>query len=395
MTRVVVVSHPAVLPVNQLVYAELVRRGFDLRLVVPSRWRHDYKPYVIRSEALPELGPRLTRLPVVLAGRPQRHLYRAHPRRVLRALRPDVVFLELEPFALAATQWGLASLHLGAPFGVQQAENLDRALPAPVRALRGRVLRSAAFVAARSPRAADLARQWGATGAVCVVPHHVPAWTAARRPRHAFTVGYAGRLSPEKGLDTLVGAVRRLAPPVDLLLAGDGTMRDRLERLDLGDGRRVDVRTDLGHDQMAAAYAEMDVLVLPSRTTPHWAEQFGRVLVEALWCGVPVVGSNSGEIPWVVGVTRGGTIFPEGDERALATTLAGLRAEPALRRRLALDGRRRVAEVFSVDAVARTFGALLERAAGAPDPLDDRAHRAATPQTGSGVARVRRVDARP
>jgi glycosyltransferase involved in cell wall biosynthesis len=375
MTRVVVVSHPAVLPVNQLVYAELVRRGVDLELVVPARWRHDYEPYVIRAEALDELAPRLTRLPVVLAGRPQRHLYRARPGHVLRALCPDVVFLELEPFALAASQWGHAAARVGAPFGVQQAENLDRPLPPPVRALRGRVLRSAAFVAARSPRAAALARRWGATGEVCVVPHHVPAWKMARRARDAFTVGYAGRLSPEKGLDTLVAAVRRLAPPVDLLLAGDGTMRESLEHLDLGDGRRVEVRARLGHDRMAAAYAEMDALVLPSRTTPRWAEQFGRVLVEALWCGVPVVGADSGEIPWVVDVTRGGMIFAEGDDRALAETLGELRADPGLRRRLAAEGHRRVAEIFSVEAVATTFGALLERAA-TPRPLGARSPRA-------------------
>jgi glycosyltransferase involved in cell wall biosynthesis len=379
MSRVVVVSHPAVLPVNQLVYAELVRRGVDLQLVVPARWRHDYEPYVIRPEALAELAPRLTRLPVVLAGRPQRHLYRVRPGRVLGALRPAVVFLELEPFALAASQWAQAAARLGAPFGVQQAENLDRPLPPPVRALRGRVLQMAAFVAARSPRAAERARRWGATGEVCVVPHHVPAWNVARRARDAFTVGYAGRISPEKGLDTLVAAVRRLAPPVDLLLAGDGTMRDWVERLDLGEGRRVEVRAQLGHDRMAAAYAEMDVLVLPSRTTPRWAEQFGRVLVEALWCGVPVVGSDSGEIPWVVGVTGGGMIFAEGDERALAAALVKLRDDPGLRRRLAMEGHSRVAETFSVEAVATTFGALLERAA-AREPFGGRSERATLPR---------------
>jgi glycosyltransferase involved in cell wall biosynthesis len=59
---------------------------------------------------------------------------------------------------------------------------------------------------------------------------------------------------------------------------------------------------------MRDAYAEMDVLVLPSRTTSRWAEQFGRVLIEALWCGVLVVGS--GEIPWIVETTGGGRVFP-------------------------------------------------------------------------------------
>jgi len=350
-----VISHPAVLPVNQLVYGELLGRGWDVRLVVPARWRHDYEPYEIRPQPLPEVASHMTPLPVMLAGRPQRHVYRVNPLKLLRGMRPDVLFLEQEPFALVTAQWAVAAAWLDVPFGVQQAENLDRALPWAVRALRARVLSSAAFVAARSPRAAELARSWGAHGEVRLVPHHVPAWDSERRTRDRFTVGYAGRLSAEKGLDTLVSAVRRLDAPVDLLVAGDGPLRPWLERTDLGRDRLLLLRTGVAHEEMAAAYAEMDVLVLPSRTTPRWAEQFGRVLVEALWCGVPVVGSDSGEIPWVVQVTGGGLIFPEGDELALAAVLDALRMDPKRREELAEEGRRRVAGLFAVDAVADTF----------------------------------------
>jgi glycosyltransferase involved in cell wall biosynthesis len=159
-------------------------------------------------------------------------------------------------------------------------------------------------------------------------------------------------LSPEKGLDTLVAAVCRLDAPVDLLVAGDGILRQWLQEADLGHDRRLVLRTDVGHAEMASLYAAMDVLVLPSRTTPRWSEQFGRVLVEALWCGVPVIGSDSGEIPWVVSMTGGGVIFPEGDERALAERLNALRGDPERRAALAVEGRQRVADTFAVDAVA-------------------------------------------
>jgi glycosyltransferase involved in cell wall biosynthesis len=81
----------------------------------------------------------------------------------------------------------------------------------------------------------------------------------------------------------------------------------------------------------------------------------------------------------VVDVTRGGMIFAEGDDRALAETLGELRADPGLRRRLAAEGHRRVAEIFSVEAVATTFGALLERTA-APEPLGGRSRGAAAPR---------------
>jgi len=93
---------------------------------------------------------------------------------------------------------------------------------------------------------------------------------------------------------------------------------------------------------------------------PRWAEQFGRVLVEALWCGVPVIGSQSGEIPWVIESTGGGLTFPEGDVDALRGCLEVMRADPALRTRLAKRGRERVERMFSVDAVARRFAEQLE-----------------------------------
>jgi glycosyltransferase involved in cell wall biosynthesis len=103
----------------------------------------------------------------------------------------------------------------------------------------------------------------------------------------------------------------------------------------------------------------MDVLVLPSRTTPTWAEQFGRVLVEALWCGVPVVGSDSGEIPWVIETTGGGLVFPEGDVATLAETLAQLRREPELREQLARTGRASVEALFGVQAVGQRLESVM------------------------------------
>jgi glycosyltransferase involved in cell wall biosynthesis len=226
------------------------------------------------------------------------------------------------------------------------------------------VLPRAAFVAARSPAAADLARAWGACGHMALVPPAVPAWNAgppAPGPR-PFCIGFAGRLVPEKGIWDLVEAVRCLDGPVRLLFAGSGPLLDDLQSLELPNGDAV-VWTGLDHGGMAQAYAGMDVLVLPSRTTATWAEQFGRVLVEALWCGVPVVGSDSGEIPWVVRATGGGVVVPEGDSAALAEALAGLQADAALRDRLASTGRDSVVRLFSTPAVADALEAVLSNVA--------------------------------
>jgi len=368
--RLLVVSHPAVVTVNQEVYRELERRGWEVTIVLPRRWRSEYSGRDMEPQALSGMEDSLRPTPVALRGRPQRHFYLARCRAIAGAGAPDVAFVEAEPFSLAAAQWHAALGRLGIPFGVQCAENIDRRLPAPVRLMRSRVLRDAAFVATRSESAGDLARAWGARGEVALAPHAVPAWAPVSPDRERagpgipgeatqpFTVGYAGRLVPSKGLHDLLAAVRRLPAPVELLLIGDGELRGELEGQEIP-GSRVRVLDGLAHDEMAAGYARLDALALPSHTTPTWKEQFGRVIVEALWCGVPVVGSDSGEIPWLIGLTGGGLVYPEGDSEALASRLARLRERPQLRERLAREGRSAVERLFSVPAATDALERLL------------------------------------
>lgn len=362
--RLLVVSHPSVVSVNQEVYRELIGRGWELEIVLPSRWRSEYTGEDFAPQVLSGMEQTLRRAPVALRGRPQRHFYLARCRPIVAAARPDVAFLEAEPFSFAATQWSFALDRLGIPFGVQCAENIDRPLPRPVRWMRSRVLRKAAFVAARSDTAGQLARSWGAQGEVALAPHAVPLWQALPRPaERPFTVGYAGRLVASKGLADLLAAVRRLPAPVELLLIGEGELRGELEGQQIP-GSVVRVLDSLSHEQMAAGYAQLDVLALPSHTTPTWKEQFGRVIVEALWCGVPVVGSDSGEIPWLIELTGGGLTFPEGDPVRLAEQLQALRSDPALRERLAAAGREQVQRLFTVSAATDPLERMLLRAAG-------------------------------
>lgn len=363
-----VVSHPAVLKVNQLPYEELARRGFRVELFIPATWRHEYSTATFRPESVPLLWRHAHRRSVLFAGKPQRHLMLTNTLAQIRRFGAKAVFCEQEPFSVAATQWGLAASALGVPFGIAIDENLDRPMPAIARLMRSQTLNRAAFVAARSNTAGDLAKKWGAKGDVRLIPHHVPSWpTPDRTPNERFVVGFAGRLVPEKDLATLVDAIRLLEQPVDLLVVGDGPLRGWLESADLGSSKLRLVRgTD--HGEMAELYASMDVLVLPSLTTAAWVEQFGRVLVEAMSCGTPVIGSDSGEIPWVIKTTGGGLVFPEGDAPALAQLLTAMREDPILCRQLATQGRSTVDAQFTVAAVADRFEEVLSDVVGIRRP---------------------------
>jgi glycosyltransferase involved in cell wall biosynthesis len=93
----------------------------------------------------------------------------------------------------------------------------------------------------------------------------------------------------------------------------------------------------------------MHVLVLPSRTGEDWKEQFGQVLIEAMSCGTPVVGSDSGAIPAVIG--DAGMIFKEGDAKDLAEKLKNLMNE-SFRESLRKKGLNRVDSCFTHEKVA-------------------------------------------
>jgi glycosyltransferase involved in cell wall biosynthesis len=173
-----------------------------------------------------------------------------------------------------------------------------------------------------------------------------------RRPS-SFVVGYAGALIPEKGVDLLLHACAGL-PDVGwrLAIVGDGPERAQLGALagtlDISD--RVDFLGQRASTQMPDVYPTFDVLVLPSLTRPNWKEQFGRVLIEAMACGVPVIGSDSGEIPNVIG--DAGLIFPEGDIDALRDSIASLLADPERRAQYAEAGRSRVLAEFTQAQIA-------------------------------------------
>jgi glycosyltransferase involved in cell wall biosynthesis len=105
----------------------------------------------------------------------------------------------------------------------------------------------------------------------------------------------------------------------------------------------------------------LDALVLLTRTTKAVREQFGRVIIEAQACGVPVIGSTCGAIPDVVG--DGGWILPERDPRALGNLLNQIAADPALVRAKGVAARSNMQARFTYEAVAAALQSACRAAA--------------------------------
>lgn len=125
--------------------------------------------------------------------------------------------------------------------------------------------------------------------------------------------GYCGAMTEEKGVHDLLRFFKSGAVPetARLFCVGSGPLAK-----DAAAGEKVvQYLGRLATDQVSAFMNAIDVLIVPSRTTAHWKEQFGRVIVEAMACGTIVIGSDSGEIPFVI--NDPGRIFKEGDQSDL------------------------------------------------------------------------------
>jgi glycosyltransferase involved in cell wall biosynthesis len=196
---------------------------------------------------------------------------------------------------------------------------------------------------------------------------HPPA--PARGPG-PLAIGYAGRLVWAKGVDLLLAAVAGLAPPWRLDVVGDGPERARLlaQAQALGLGERVTFTPWLPSAEMPDFLRRLDLLVLPSRSTASWVEQFGRVLIEAMASGVVCLGSDSGEIPHVLGAA--GWVFPENDALALRAQIECLAGAPAARAALATAGRARALAHFSMARVAADTVAAYRSILGVPGTAD-------------------------
>jgi glycosyltransferase involved in cell wall biosynthesis len=196
-------------------------------------------------------------------------------------------------------------------------------------------------------------------GALSPPTHLAPASLPFEVVQSDFVVGFAGRIVPEKGWRDVVAAVAELPRSFKLVMAGSNEEPDALNasmsQPNLRD--RAAYVGLLNREELWRFYASLDCLVLPSRTTPGWKEQFGGVLADAMAVGLPIIGSSSGAIPEVIG--SAGLIFPEGDVGSLAGCLERLANEPLLRGDIAAQGRSRFVHEFEITAYARKLAALL------------------------------------
>jgi glycosyltransferase involved in cell wall biosynthesis len=275
-------------------------------------------------------------------------------RRLLTEFRPELVQIEEEPWTRAASTAASLARRLRVPYVVLTRESLPGAHGALGRIRRSRVLGHAKGLLAVNELAAKLVTRQHPSLARQVIPQlgvGLPL-QGVRPERTGLTMGFFGRLIPEKGLDLLFRACVKLVGRWSILVIGTGPAQEELEGLAerLGIAGRVTWLGALPRERVDQIWPRLDCVVLPSRTAPRWVEIAPRAATEAMAHGVAVVASAAGALPEIVG--SAGLIVPEENVIAIAEALQRLHDDPVERERLAAAGRRRAMSEYTDAAIA-------------------------------------------
>ena len=370
--RLLTIGHSYVVATNRRLAHEMAVQGageWSVTAAAPQRFRGDLRPIAV--EAMPCEASTLITLPVRFDRFPHVMFYGSGLRELLE--RPwDVIHCWEEPYVLAAAQIARRARR-PARLVLATFQNIDKRYPWPVSAFeRYTMARADGWIAfGRTVHEALAGRAGYGSTPSSVIPPGVdmerfrPDLRAGDAIRERLgwaggdrVVGFLGRFVEQKGIGLLLEALRRASSPWRALFVGGGVLEPALREFAASFPGRVHVETGVPHDEVPAWLSAMSVLCAPSQTTSAWREQFGRMLIEAMACGVPVIASDSGEMPTVLG--DAGVVLAEEDVTAWAGAIDRLLGDAALLRAYAAAGLERANARFAWAVVARAHLAFFE-----------------------------------
>ena len=390
--RILVVSHTYIVDLNRDKFRELAKLApeIEITIVVPERWQPGgIQNKTIVSQPLNEGNFRI--VPIANFSQNQQGLlmFRWGIISLLREFRPDIIHVEQGAKGLAYAQL----ITLNKLLGLKAKNtfftwwNIPYDLKWPVSWLEAYNLKNTHGAIPGNQEGADILRDHGYQGPIVVLPQ-LGVNEVLFRPQEQdelkaklglmpedFTIGFIGRFVEEKGLLTLARALEGMPDRRwKCLLLGRGPLREELETWasEGGWSDRVLFVESVPHDEVYRYINLLDVMVLPSETTYKlktlssvgWKEQFGHVLIEAMACKVPIVGSDSGEIPYVI--DEAGLVFPEGDADRLRQCLLQYLDDPELAKNKANLGYDRALADYTNRAVAQKQLAFYQQILGLP-----------------------------
>ncbi len=380
--KVLAISHACVVDVNQQLFAELAKfEDLEIALVIPRVFNTDLRGK-LKFSVLSNFDGKIFAMRPLFAGKNRLlgnkgiHLY-FYPYwwKPVREFNPDIIHIDEEPWSLSTLQFALSGAKSGAKILFYSKQNILKRLPFPFSIFERTVFRVSNCAVALTEEVRQVLCKKGYEKQIFIVPHGVklehfyPRDMLTLRNKlglNSLVVGYVGRLTEEKGVIDLVRSLSILSRKdvkFQSLIVGSGPYKGKVKRTidNLELNGLIRIIPSVPHNEISKYYNCIDILVVPSHTTKSWKEQFGRVLIEAMACGVPVIGSSSGEIPNIIRKTGGGLIFQERNTKDLAAKICELLRDDGKRKELGQKGREKVIELYSYEVVARQFYEVYKR----------------------------------
>ncbi len=374
--RVLITWHAATESLYRKLIAELVLKGVTVKAIIPAWWDEGGKKTVF--EKTQHDNYEIMSVPTMFTNHIRAFFYPDVLRiyREIADFKPDIVHIMEEPFSLAAFEFLMISKLLKPQVKtiLYSFENIDFKQKFPYSYFQSNNLKNADAITVVPAESVAIWENRGFKRKIYVIPLGFDTTLYEKNiginmpdlihsAKDAFKIGYAGRLTPEKGIESLLKAVSILKHRGNncvLFVAGGGGHKSVLQKkaAELGINDLVFFIDALGQREMPAFYNSLDVFVLPSLTSTRWKEQFGRVIIESMASKTPVIGSSSGEIPAVIG--NAGLVFREGDAVNLAGTIQKLMDDKVLRAELSLAGHKKAYEKYTWSGVAESYVKVYE-----------------------------------
>ncbi len=359
--RILFIEHAAAFPEELKKYDAFARQpDTEIMVIRPCNWTDK-----ARNEAS-DIGPKaytLVSAPVAFSGYRHRSFFTQRLNSAIKKFSPDVVHV----FDEANTLFCFQGLHWSKRVSPRPRfffDNFQNILydkipfrfSAFYRAIEKKVFSKAAGATVRYQGSHDFLRHRGYKGPVRIVPWGVDEnlFTKTEVPKkEGFNIGYIGRLEDYKGIFVLLEAFRRLDQRFYLTIVGEGSSKSRVSRWiqENNLNERIALKGYIRQENLFKGYSAIDCLVVPTLTIGWCKEQFGRVIVEAMACETPVIGSTSGAIPSLI--ENAGLVYDEHDVDQLVIQLNRIADDSELHARLAKKSRERVLEQFTWNRFAR------------------------------------------
>ncbi len=363
--RVLVLSHSYIMkPYRRKFTLIAAKPNIRVRVLTPNKWYESFQEINFSPDENTDCDE--VACPIRFSGYGSRFYYRGNIAKHFKDFKPDIIHLEEEAWSLNALQ----TVRLKRRYCPNSKFIFRTSLSIPSKQRFGplpiwiekRVFRETDIAFPLSKNAGEILKLRGYEGKQIPFPNGVDISLFNKRDMYqlkvilgihdCFVIGYIGRIIQMKGIDTLIEAAAKLNFPFKLLIVGKGEDKPIFESLAAKHqiNEKI-VWIDAVPPEKVPDYLNcMNTLVLPSRTTSDWVEFFGRVLIEGMACEVPVIGSNSGEIPHVIG--DAGLVFTEGDASELAEKIKIIADEPTLYNTFQKRGLERVQE-FTWETIAK------------------------------------------